>query len=509
MENIKNMDESNMLEINLDGLTEKEVKEFQVIFQRFLDKYKANKEKKTEEWLFEQLKIELPEKGEEELKEMAEEIVSAVREYDKDLESLNESCKSGITKEAWLADRLQESAKGMAVDQFGDYLYQIDKTMEQANLQMARTILRADGGLSQNINLDGFIAEQFHVNNFNTKAALEKSPYRARVCVPENGRYEKNSVDVAIDNIKTGQKDIACYQMKFCENAKTAIQAIKKGDYQNQDLVVAEGQVEEVQAAFPEQKVTDYIGGTQKIPVRSDSLSKSKAKEIQKGIQELDKFPRTDWNSYTAQKLSLEIGKQAGNAGIQAALMGMGVHVAQKALKGEKIEKDEVIQTALTTGRDACIKSAAGGALKVATEKGLLSKILPPGTPLGTLVKIACVGVEDVKILWRVAKGELTMSEGVELTGRTSVSMISGLTTATVGAGIGASVLGWIPLVGPLVGGAIGGTIGYAAGSKFGETVFEGAKKVAKTAVKIVKRAVDTVKNVASGIKDALFGWLS
>lgn len=508
MEDYKRVEENEISEINMEGLTEQEVRELQAIFRRFLDKYKANQNKKTEEWLFEQLKEELPEKKEADLKQIAEEIVASVKEYDQDLKNLNENCKKGITKELWLADRLQDSAKGMAVDQFADYLYQVDAAMDQANRQMMRTILRADGGINQNINLDGFIAEQFHVNNFNAKAVLEKSPYRARVCVPETGRYEKDSVDVAIDNIKTGQKEIVRYQMKFCKDAKTAIQTIRQGNYEGQDLVVAEGQVDEVKAAFPDKKVTDYIGGTETVKIKSDTITKEKIKEIQQGVQKLEKFPRTDWNSYTTQKLSLEIGKQAGNAGIQAALVGTGIYLAKKAFQGEKIDTDEVVKTAMTTGSDACIKSAAGGALKVATEKGLLAKILPPGTPVGTLVKIACVGVEDIKILWRVAKGELTMSEAIELMGRTNVAMISGLTAATVGAGIGASVLGWIPLVGPLVGGVIGGTIGYVAGSKFGEKVFEGTKKVAKAAVKVVKSAAGVVKNVASGIKDVLFGWL-
>ena len=74
------------------------------------------------------------------------------------------------------------------MNQYGDYLRAIDQNFANASAQMARTILRADGGVSQNINLDGFMAEQYHVNNFNAKAVLENSPYRARVCVPENGQ---------------------------------------------------------------------------------------------------------------------------------------------------------------------------------------------------------------------------------------------------------------------------------------------------------------------------------
>ena len=502
-EEMRKVENAQELNLQVEGLSEKEVKEVQIIFHRFLKKYEENPEADTRKWLFEQLKEELPEKKEEELQKIAEEITTAIEEYQKDLDDLNKSCRKGITKESWLAEKLQDGAKGVAVNEFGEYLREIDRNMTQANMQMARTILRADGEVSQCINLDGFIAEQYHVNNFNAKAVLEKSPYRARVCVPENGQYGKNSVDVMIDNIQTGQKGVARYQMKYGADSKATVEMLKNGDYANQRLVVPKEQVEEVQKSFPDKTVTDHIGGTDKIAVQSEGLSKEQVKSFQHDAQSNRMIPKTDWNVYQTKELALNIGKQTGQAGIQAALIGTGIHLVEKAVNGEPVEADEVVKTAITTGADTGVKAAAGGALKVASEKGVIS-LLPPGTPAGTLAKIACVGVENVKILWKVVKGDLTMSEAMEHMGRTSVSMYAGLSAGAVGAGIGAAALSWIPVAGPIVGGVIGGVVGYTAGSKVGEKIFEGAKKVVKTGAKIVRSVVEGIKNVASSIVDTV-----
>lgn len=499
--------EEKVMNIQIEGLTEKEVQEVQKIFARFMKKYKENPERETVEWLAEQLQEELPEKKPEETRKIAEEIAAAVEEYNRDLEDLNKSCKKGMTKEAWLADRIQDGAKGMAVNQYGDYLRAIDQNFANANAQMARTVLRADGNVSQNMNLDGFMAEQYHVNNFNAKAVLENSPYRARVCVPENGQYAKNSADVMIDDIKTGQKGVARYQFKYGQDSKATIDLLKNGNYDNQCIVVAEGQGAEVGTALPGKSVTEYIGGTDKIKVKSDPISKEQMKKLQSDAQQKGLIPKTDWNSYQTRELALNIGKQAGQAGIQAAFLGMGIQLAKKAFDGEKIEADDIVETAVVTGSDTCVKAAAGGALKVAAEKGVIS-ILPPGTPAGTIAKIACVAVENVKILWKVAKGELTLSEAAEHMGRTSVSMYAGLSAGAVGAGIGAAALSFIPVVGHILGGVLGGMIGYTAGSKVGETVFEGAKKVVKAGVKVVKKVAEGVKSVVTSVADFLFGWL-
>ena len=501
------MSEEKKMEINIEGLTEKEVVEVREIFQRFINRYKENQDKETTEWLVEQLQEELPDKSREEICDIAEEIQEAVVSYDNDLKDLNQSCKYGMTKEQWFAEKVQDSAKGMAVNRFGNYLSQIDETLKMANSQMERAVLRMDGEVSQSLNLDGFIAEQYHVNNFNAKAVLEQSPYRARVCVPEEAAYGKNSVDVMIDNIKTNEKGILRYQFKYGQDVQSTKAMLQRGDYHNQRIVVPKGQAELLQKDYPNKSITDYIGGVDDVKTASEPMTKESMKELQKQAQENNSIAKTDWNSYKAKELTVNIGKQAGNAGIQAALLATGIGIVTKAVKGEQIEADEVVKNALTVGSDSGVKAAAGGALKVASEKGIL-KILPPGTPAGTIAKIACVGIEDVKILWKVAKGELTMTEAMEQMGRTSISMYAGLSGAAIGAGIGAAALSIIPIIGPIVGGIIGGIAGYTAGSKVGEKVFDGAKKVFHKGVELVTKGAEKLKSLGSAIKDkfTIFG---
>lgn len=495
-------------EITVDGLTVKEAEEVKEIWKRFFTAYKESGEEQEEfEWLEKQLKTELPEKSEDDIKKMKEEIVSSVREYDADLKDMTTQIEKGGTKERWLADRLEDAAKGVAVNEYGNYLNQINETMGQANSQMMRTVLRQDGGVKECLNLDGFLAEQYHVNSFNAKAVLQKSEFRAKI--PKEGEaFGKNSFDVVIYNVKTKQI-VHQYQFKYGKDAQSTIELFKHGNYNNARYMVPAGQVEEVQKAFPNKSVTDYIGGTDKVDITSTPVTKEEVKRMQTEAQETGVIPRTDWNIYSTRELAINLGRQAGVAGMQAALVATGIDLASKVFSGEEVDGGEVAAAALQTGADAGVKAAAGGALTVAVEKGMFSILPKPITP-GTITKIACVGIENIKILWKVAKGELTMSEGLEHMGRTSTAMVSGLACAGVGAGIGAAALSWIPIVGPIAGGVIGGIVGYTAGSKVGEAVFNGAKKIAEKGKEIVRSAWEGVKAVGSSIVDgirSLFSW--
>ena len=500
---IQNADaEQEDAELTVEGVTEEEAKKVKEIFQRFLKAYKESGEDQEEFiWLEKQLKEELPEKSEEEVREIKEEIVDSIQEYDADLRDLTEKTEKGVSKERWFADRMEEGAKGVAVNNYGNYLDNINHTLEQANQQMLNKVLRADGEIKDCLNLDGFIAEQHHVNSFNAEAALRKSDFYAEI--PKEGEvFGKNSFDVVIKNRKESGI-VHQYQFKFGKDAEATKRLINKGNYNNQRLVVPSGQVEDIQKSFPDKSVTDHIGGTDKVEFSSKPLTKEEVKRWQTEVQETGKLPRTDWNIYNTRELAMNLGKQAGAAGVQAALVTTGIDLAAKVMNREEIEGGEVVETALKAGADTGIKAAAGGALTVASQKGILS-ILPPGTPAGTIAKIACVGIENVKIMWKVVKGELTVSEALEHMGRTTTSMAAGMACMGVGAGIGATALGFIPIVGPIAGGLIGGIVGYAAGSKFGEKVFNGAKKIAKKGRELVGRAVEGIKNIASGIMSGI-----
>lgn len=501
------LQEENLIEI--DGLTEAEAEKIRELWERFLKAYKESGEEQKEfEWLKCQLQEELPDKTEEEIQAIKEEIVESIREYDSDLQDMTENIEKGRTKERWFADRLEDAAKGVAVNDYGNYLEQINTTMDEANRQMMRTVLRQDGEVSECLNLDGFIAEQYHVNNFNAKAALQNSPFRAEVCTPGPGEtYGKNSFDVRIWNTETKQI-VHQYQFKFGKDAKATIELLKKGVYANQRYLVPAEQVMEVQEAFPTKTVTDHLGGTEKVDVISEALSKKQVKELQTEVQETGQVPKTGWNIYNTKELAINLGKQAGAAGVQAALLASGIRLAGKAIRGEKIDGGEVVETALETGADAGIKAAAGGALTVASQKGVLP-ILPPGTAVGSIAKIACVGIENIKIMWRVVKGELTTSEALEHMGRTSAAMVVGMSCVAFGMTAGAATFGFIPIVGPIVGGLIGGMAGYTVGSKFGETIFNGAKKIAERGKEVAVRTWESIKSIGGRIKEGFFSIFS
>lgn len=497
-------------EIRIDELSEEEVKELRAILERFIQKYKENPDRENTEWLREQLQEELPDRNADEIEQMATEIVESVREYDEDLQDLNANCKKGIAKESWFVTKIQEGATGVAINQFGNSLSQIDRELERANLQLSNAILSGNDDFSA---MD-LLAKRHHICDFNVKAVMTKSPYRACLCeMPGKSDFGPMPDGVGIYNKDTGEVLERYHVFSRRSSGDTTVLA-KLFDNEdplfnkeNQCIVVPKHQVKVVQRNLPNKKVTSCVGG-KKYGVESNEYNYSQIEKEYKAFQEKYEDPRMDWNGYNTTELVKGIGTRAGEASIHAALLGAGVGIAYKAFQGEKIEADELLETALTTGADAGVKCAASGALTVAVRKGAL-KIIPPGTPVGTIAKIASVGIENVKILWKVAKGELTMSEAIEHMGRASTAMYAGMTAGAVGAGVGAAAFSWIPVVGPVLGGVVGGMAGYMAGSKFGEKVYNGAKKVFEKGKELVKRGAEKIRDGWESLKNGIKNFLS
>ena len=166
------------------------------------------------------------------------------------------------------------------------------------------------------------------------------------------------------------------------------------------------------------------------------------------------------------------------------------------------------MEEALKSGADAGVKTVAAGTLKVAVEKGVL-RCIPKGTPAGVIATIATVGVENVKILAKAAKGEISKEKVLDQIGRTTVSMTAGLIAAGEAAAIGGVIGG---PVGVVVG-AVTGAVGYAAGSKYGEVVYDTWKKTATTAKKVIKTITKEVKEVGRRVINKVRykrrGWLT
>ena len=505
MEENKSLAAGDSAEITLDGFGLDEARELKQTLVRFLQEYgKKPAELSDEDWLCQRFLSELPDMEEQEARDTSRETFESIQEYNQNLASLRAARAQGSTAEEWFADKSREAASGVSAVEFGRRMEELSEVLGEANAQLYRTVTTKSGAISQQLNLDGFLAEQQAVNSFNAAAKLEGSSFRAEVCVPKPGEtYGKNSFDAVIKN-KDG-RIVHQYQFKYGKDAETTIQMIKRGNYNNQTLVVPPEQVEKVRAAFPGKTVVSYIGGTEKVSVSSASFSKADVKATQETIQSTGKVTELDWESFDNQMLTKYVGRQAMMAGVQGAALGAGFSLVEKLVSEEPVEVEDVVVDALRTGADTSVKAAAAGAIRVAAERGALG-VLQPLAAAVPAANLACVAVENVKTLGKVATGDLTPGEAIDEMGGNTTAMYCGMSCAAKGAAIGASALGAIPVVGPIVGGVVGGVVGYAAGSKVGQTIYNTAKKVAKTAVKTVKKVVEGVKKVGEGIKQAFNG---
>lgn len=490
-------------------IVENNAKELKQLQQKFIKSFINNKDKlDIGQWLTTELKENLPEQSELEIKEISNEIIETIKINEEKKKALEKAIENGRSKESWFAANLKKSTSNMTTAQTAEYLHGLDEAIKSANQSMYDTITTKSGVINQNFNLDGFIAEQHHANSFNLEANIKGSELRAEVLVPKEGQtYVKNSVDIVVKD-KAG-KIVERYQAKYGKTAEDTIKMINKGDYNNQRLLVPAEQVEEVQKAFPNKTVVSAVGGGD---IKSKPLEKLGAKELQNEAQ-TGNWNDINWNEYKTKDLAIGIGKQAGYAAIQGAAIGVGIDIATKVWNGEEIKSEEVVEQALISGADFGIKAATAGALKVGVEKGIV-KMIPKGTPAGTIANIAYVAIENVKVLGKVATGELTVKEGLDKMEQTTISTVAGIAAGAKGTAIGASIGSVLGPAGTVVGGFIGGTVGYIAGSKVAETVVKGVQKVREKAREVVKEVgnsfVSGIKNVcsvaSSGIKSVASG---
>ena len=472
---------------------ENDAKELSGVVTSFLSSYAEKAENVSDtEWLGNSLKEKMPEVSGIEINSQCQEVVKGIEQFETDFADLNAACKRGTPKEEWFSDRVSRSSSATNINQFGEYLSEIDRTLAQNNQEMLDTIMTKSGQVSQNKNLDGFIFEQRHANSFNRNAALEGQDFRAKVLKPDGKGYGKNSVDIEIFDKET-RKIIQRYQAKVSKTADAASNLLKHGNYNNQRYLVGKNQVNKVKESFPTKTVTDHLGGSGKVETKSDAISKAQVKREQARVQSGKGFKKDSWNSFKIKDIAKGVGKQAGIAALITAAISSGLYVISKKVKGEEIKKKEVLQTALTTGADAGVKVALTGALKVAVEKGII-KAIPKSTPVGALAGIACATVENVKTLWKYSKGETTGTEALDTMARSTLTMGSGL--------IAMGLL--IPAEAPIAVAVVGGAVAYAIGEKVGDTIYQGLKKMAPLAKKAAVSTWNFVKNKVSGLANTM-----
>lgn len=491
------------MEREKEYISEQEARTVKALFRKYLQDYKQKPADMTDkEWLAQLFQKELPETTPEQAEKDAIEITESISEFDENLASVNEAAKHGISKENWLADKIQQASVGVSVVEYGQTLQELDNHLALKNAELHDALTKkGTGEIMMSPNLDGNIAENLIAGTTELSSYLQGKNIQVEV----RNVYTANSVDVRARDLTTGKYQN--YQLKFGKDAKATIALIERGNYNNQRIVVPSEQLEEVQAHFKakgsQKTISDCIEFN---GVKGKSFTKEEVKHLQESLQEDGIMPSMDYSHYQTRDLAMSIGKNAGIYALQTAAITTGLTVAQKVFNGENVDPDELVEIAIKTGADTSVKVITAGTLQVAIRKGIIS-FIPKGTPAGIIADIACVGIENIKILSKIATGDLSVTKGLDQMGRVTTSMVGGLWGAAKGAAIGASLASWIPVVGaPLavVTGLVGGMVGYFGGSKLGDSIYTAGKKVASVAKSVAKTAINSLKKVGNAIGDKI-----
>lgn len=168
------------------NITEQEAKEFTDIIRDFIESYKKNLSYSEKTWATPKMKEYMPDKSNEEIASMTDEIVEDIRIYQDKKESLEKAVNNGRSKENWFASDVQKALSDtMSTQESGLYLQALDNAVNKANESFYKLMTTKSGQINQNPCLDGYLAEEYHVQTFNMNAEARGSEYRAYKLEPE------------------------------------------------------------------------------------------------------------------------------------------------------------------------------------------------------------------------------------------------------------------------------------------------------------------------------------
>jgi hypothetical protein len=534
-----------LTEIETETISEAEKIGIFSLVKKYLKSYSENKDKiPLENWLMLMFKEDFPELDENEILKMKDETLAKTKESYKIYDEIKKAGKLGINSNEYFAMKIENSEEFKKLEnkkeilhkldekltnsilektyllneidieeekkeengninffsslekilgQFSinEYIEKIEDIIEEANLNMQDTILNKDGSISQNSNLDGFIAESYHANTFNLDAIIKELGLKAKDLKPDV--YGKNSVDIVIKKISNGiEKTVRKYQVKFGKDAKTTEgyyidQTTGKYKYHFQRKLVGKEQAK------------DVSNSTDKIEygvAESKPISKAEAKEMQNKVQKGDKnaLDLNFKNDVPIQEVLKRVGKKAYKNALIAMLLAFVLLLGKKIFTKEKVTWREIIESSIKAGGNSGVATAIYGALLTASKKGLLKGIFANNNFISA---IAFSTVEIVSILYKIGSGEIELKQGLDNIAEiftVSLVIANGITMAG-GAGI-------VPILAEMLGSGafatgvsqlIIGIIITIVGTILGKFIYNGVKIAITEKIKKAKKIINVV----------------
>ena len=102
--------------LKMIGITETEAQETSNMIEKFVRDYSKKDDNVSDRiWLENELKAELPEKPEEEIQKISDDILNSVQEYNSNYEDICKSAAIGIESNKWLANKVSEASAGVSI----------------------------------------------------------------------------------------------------------------------------------------------------------------------------------------------------------------------------------------------------------------------------------------------------------------------------------------------------------------------------------------------------------
>nr|WP_315597680.1 hypothetical protein [uncultured Cupriavidus sp.] len=479
------------------------------VVQSFFESYAKRQPNETEaEWLAKEFR-KYPDvwESDAERESAARDVAASVERAFRSKADLQKAQAAGKSRASWLAGEISRIGAAQNINDMGAYAGRIETALGEATANSMAAVLRQDGKVSQCMNLDGFIAEQHHVDTFNIEATTKGSPYRAEVLKPKPGEtFGKNSVDIVIRN--GDGKIVKRYQSKYGADADSTGKLFDSGDYRGQTKLVPEGHGKDIHKSTETIEIGD---------IKSKPFSKEAAKEHQERAQKEGKSKSYDWETVDRGTFARKLLKDA----LIASLISVGFQGARilgrrawNTLRGKRNlsaseDLQEFLSTSLSSFANTGVHTVFAGAMVIAVKRGLVGSVLK-ATPPGRIATAAFVALENIKILFKLGKGDINGEEALDAMGETTTVALVSLVAAGEGAAIGGAIGTVFGPVGTAIGGFAGGLVGGIAGGAAGQAIYAGAKKLGKQTVSFLSAAASTVaetaKNAVSSVA-ALFSW--
>lgn len=424
-------------------------------------------------------------------------ILDGLKSYQKSREELSRRLENGESRTRFIRDCLTAGAKASGVSRVCEYAARIDARVSNANQMMWNSVHNKDGSLNLSSNLNGFIEEAYLAGTADINYGAMESP----LTVEQLRSNEPSSPDTQVVDTASGEI-VSQQQMKFCQSPSETVSDYKRGDYGGQTLIAPSDQISQIREHHPEIDVQDHIG-----PGKSSTFAHSK--EMQRQVQEDGHIPQFSWADADLAILSKHIVGKAVKAGVlsigiqAAATLGRRMWNTFVGKPNKSFEQDltQFVEDAAKSGMAAGTTTAVAGGLVAAARSNLLGAALKRAS-LGTISTLACVAVENVKILNKLGKGEITPSQALDQSGDNTCALLGSL---AMGADFAVKGTALFPGIGTVLGALVGGAIGHMGG----HAIYTGAKRAVKAVGNFISRTVASTKSAISRTWSAVKSWFS